>query len=446
MFSFFKSATARRRDEARDLLRHASKVLRYRGDVIAASEVGLLSGACDSLRALIADKSADEAALKSACESLDARLRRHGGRLYPFGVIADWTETFVIAAILAGGVRAFVFQPFKIPTNSMYPTYHGMTAKAYADSEPVPAGPARLWRKLTLGASHLAPLAPVSGEVLIPVHLDASGRVFASPAEREKALDDGILGTGLLKGPADVHTVLVGGTRVSVVTPSDFSFDDALLGAFFPVDSARPVTVQEKWAGVVSAARERGDLLPTSVPSAALLRTRKVVKSGEPIMRFDVLTGDMVFVDRMSYHFAAPKLGDAFVFRTLLVPGMKPRDGTAHPDFFYIKRLVGLPGDTLRVEYPKLMRNGAPATGAVGFEYNNAARHDLGYHGYLADIGGAYPLVDDRRIPVGHYWAMGDNSANSSDSRVFGPVPQQALVGRALFILHPFGDRWGAAK
>lgn len=446
MFSFLRSANARRREESRDLLRHTAKVLRYRGDVIAPAALDRIHEAAGELRERVADKSSDDDALKTSFDKLDALLRRDGGKIYPLGTAADWTETLVIAAILAGGVRAFVFQPFKIPTNSMYPTYHGMTAKVYADNEPEPNAAQRLARKITLGAAHLAPPAPASGEILIPVLLGHNGEVEAAPPEKNKALDDGILGTGILKGPADLHVLFVGDKPAPFVTPAEFSFKDAALAAFFPEEAALPVTQQERWKAVVKAARARGDLVasPDSRYSA-LLRTRKTATAGAPMIRFDVLTGDMVFVDRMSYHFTGPKLGDSFVFRTALVPGMRKPDGT-QPDDFYIKRLVGMPGDTLRVADGRLLRNGVPESGTPGFDFNNAGRRDLEYFGYTPDIGGRYPLYNDREIPSGHYWAMGDNSANSSDSRAFGPVPEAAVVGRALFIIHPFTDRWGRAK
>ncbi len=446
MFSFLRSATARRREASRDLLRHAAKVLRYRNDVIAPAGIERINEAAAELRALITDKSAGEAALEASFGKLDVLLRRDGGKIYPLGTAADWTETFVIAAILAGGVRAFVFQPFKIPTNSMYPTYHGMTAKVYADDEPEPNPAQKLAHKITLGAVHLAPTAPTSGEIFIPVLLGYNGEVEASPTGKNKALDDGILGTGLLKGPADMHELFIGSTPVTIVTPAEFSFKDALLPAFFPTEAAFPVTQQERWKAVVIAARSRGDLVPSPDSRfSALIRTHKTVAAGAPMLRFDVLTGDMVFVDRISYHFTGPKLGDSFVFRTALVPGMKKADGT-QPDDFYIKRLVGLSGDKLRVENGKLMRDGTPQSGTAGFDFNNGARRDLEYYGYTPDIGGRYPLFTDRTIPAGHYWAMGDNSANSSDSRFWGPVPEEAVVGRAIFILHPFTSQWGRAK
>jgi signal peptidase I len=62
----------------------------------------------------------------------------------------------------------------------------------------------------------------------------------------------------------------------------------------------------------------------------------------------------MLFVNRMSYHFSFPKVGDPFVFRTRTIEGLR------HDDKYFIKRLVGLPGDVLQVEGATLYRNGAP--------------------------------------------------------------------------------------
>lgn len=438
MSSIFSSAPDRRK-EAREILRHAEKVVRYRGDVIPAANLAELTVAQSELALLVAEKESGKEALKAATAKLETLLRRDGGRVYPLGMAADWTETFVILAILAGGVRAFLFQPFKIPTNSMYPTFHGMTAEVYTDKDAEPNPAVKAWRKLTLGATHYAPVAPADGEVLIPMKRGLLGDVNFEPAG--KTLDDGILGTRILKGVADSHRLFVGNREITLVVPAEFNFRDALLKSYFPTEAAMPVTEQERWSAVFDKARERGDIVPT--PSGALfLRTHRTVKAGEPVIRFDVLTGDMVIVDRMSYHFVKPSVGDDFVFRTSKVPGFKVKR-----DDFYIKRLVGLPGDTLRVEDKKLFRNGALAAGNIGFDMNNAHRSDLEYYGYGAWISDrSFDLTTPLDIPAGHYWAMGDNSANSADSREFGFVPEEALVGKAVFILHPFTKRWGVTK
>ena len=58
----------------------------------------------------------------------------------------------------------------------------------------------------------------------------------------------------------------------------------------------------------------------------------------------------------------------------------------------------------------------------------------------------AIPLQQEHTVTPGHYFAMGDNSANSFDSRGWGEVPAQDVVGKPLFILHPFTSHWGPAK
>src|ERR1700719_2001262 len=93
----------------------------------------------------------------------------------------------------------------------------------------------------------------------------------------------------------------------------------------------------------------------------------------EVIARGAVDTGDQVFVDKFTYNFVKPHRGDVFVFRTKNIPDIG--DQTQ----FYIKRLAGLPGDSLRIEPPKLYVNGKVAEG-FGFERVMEARD--GYRGY----------------------------------------------------------------
>src|SRR5881394_674289 len=149
----------------------------------------------------------------------------------------------------------------------------------------------------------------------------------------------------------------------------------------------------------------------------------------EVIARGAVDTGDQVFVDKFSYNFVKPHRGDVFVFRTKNIPDIG--DQTQ----FYIKRLAGLPGDSLRIEPPKLYINGKVAEG-FGFQRVMEARD--GYRGYGP---GHLALSDPVRafeVPRHTYFAMGDNSYNSFDSRWWGPVPERNLVGRGSFVYWPF--------
>src|SRR5579864_2732904 len=160
-------------------------------------------------------------------------------------------------------------------------------------------------------------------------------------------------------------------------------------------------------------------------------------RRGEVIARGAVDTGDQVFVDKFSYNFVKPHRGDVFVFRTKNIPEIG--DQTQ----FYIKRLAGLPNDTLRIDPPKLSVNGKLAEG-YGFERVMAAKN--GYRGYgpghiaLSDPGKTF------QVPPHTYFAMGDNSYNSYDSRYWGPVPERNLVGRGLFVYWPFIPHWGLIR
>ncbi|MEI9998239.1 MAG: signal peptidase I [Verrucomicrobiota bacterium] len=111
----------------------------------------------------------------------------------------------------------------------------------------------------------------------------------------------------------------------------------------------------------------------------------------------------------------------------------------------------------IEVRPPVVYVNGKPATGAAAFQ-KEFTRSD-GYPGYtlVGSAEGTGVTKDPSRpedpydannsqtyyVPADCYWAMGDNSPNSKDSRYWGGVPRQNLVGRGYFVFWPFTQRWG---
>jgi signal peptidase I len=147
-------------------------------------------------------------------------------------------------------------------------------------------------------------------------------------------------------------------------------------------------------------------------------------------------------VDRLSYHFVRPQVGQGFVFSTARIPGIGV-------DQYYVKRLVGTPGDTIQIHEPAIYRNGQPITGAEAFALN--ARRSGNYRGYLNGdpTNGAHYLLTDSetiKVPERAFFAMGDNSGISSDGRYWGFVPASEAVGRPLFVYFPFSRRWGPSR
>jgi signal peptidase I len=167
----------------------------------------------------------------------------------------------------------------------------------------------------------------------------------------------------------------------------------------------------------------------------------RIYRRGEIIARGAIDTGDQVFVDKFSYNFVKPHRGDVFVFRTNHIPGIRADPEMGSP--FYIKRLAGLPGDRLRIDPPFLYINGEKAEG-YGFERVMSAKSP--YRGYAP--GHEYLSQPDQwyTVPRHGYFALGDNSYNSYDSRYWGPVPEENLVGRGLLVYWPFHPHWGLIR
>jgi signal peptidase I len=167
----------------------------------------------------------------------------------------------------------------------------------------------------------------------------------------------------------------------------------------------------------------------------------RIYHRGDIIARGAIDTGDQVFVDKFSYNFCKPHRGDVFVFRTNHIPGIREDPEVGSP--FYIKRLAGLPGDMLRIDPPFLYVNGTKAEG-YGFARVMSAKPP--YRGYA--LGHEYLSQPDRTftVPQRGYFAMGDNSYNSYDSRYWGIVPEANLVGRGLLVYWPFHPHWGLIR
>jgi signal peptidase I len=416
MFGIFLSQRHRARHDARNWLHLAAKVCNYRRDQLPPQDLHAVQKGIEDLKARLRE-GADAPKLKMAMEQLEATLRRCGGSCYPKSALADNVEFFLVAAIVFLGIRAFFVQPFKIPTNSMWPSYYGMTHEVFRDPAGEPGSVAAALRLAAFGATTRRIDAPVSGEVVLPlVVAPKRGYTLAHEIVSQRRWI-------FFPGEAARYTLLVGTTPVTVTVPVDFRFDRVVEEAFFDNKATLAELYRENQRGFPLDGR------PVRV------RTGRTVAAGQRILSFAILTGDQLFVDRLTYHFFPPEVGQGFVFRTGNIPGIGS-------DNFYIKRLVGVPGDTLEVREPVLCRNGKPIEGAAAFD-RNARREGL-YRGYVA----AGSLADGHAVtvPEGEFLALGDNSRDSFDGRMWGFVPEADVVGRPLFIYYPFTRRWGPAR
>lgn len=128
--------------------------------------------------------------------------------------------------------------------------------------------------------------------------------------------------------------------------------------------------------------------------------------------------GDHLIANKLVYRFREPERGEIVIFK---FPENTQRD--------FVKRLIGLPGEKVRINDGKIYINGKAVT-----ESRLTSRY------YFNDEG--MPETD---VPSDSYFVLGDNSANSYDSRYWGFVPRKDLLGEALFIYWP-PKRWGIIK
>lgn len=426
----FFSNEEKMRANAANWIELADKVWHFRRDLLSEKESNELLGRTSELRAQLKAR-ADAAKLKLSIESLEGVLRRTGGAMYPKTSLVENVEFFLVAAIVILGIRTYFVQPFKIPTNSMWPTYNGMTPEVYQTPEEEPGALATAGRLLAFGAWPHRVDAPASGEVLIPIGQGGRGYIAWDSAPGRSWL---IFPTTLRE-----YTLFVGDTPVKVKVPLDFDFDWAIYDAFFrsgPDDFYR----QRKLGDILQRAWQAGNFEVRVINGERVrcIKTGKRVNAGERMFSFDEMTGDQLFVDRVSYHFMPPKVGSGFVFRTGGIPYIANRAG----DQYYIKRLVGVPGDTLQIEGTTLVRNGEPIEGSEAFKAN--AEQQGRYPGYQA----SGLLAPGETVSVGpnEFFALGDNSPNSEDGRVWGFVPEKDVIGRPLMIYYPFTRRWGPSK
>lgn len=198
---------------------------------------------------------------------------------------------------------------------------------------------------------------------------------------------------------------------------------------------------------------------PFKIPSGSMLPTLEI--------------GDFILVNKFDYgirlpilnvkvfEVGEPKRGDVMVFRY-------PKD----PALDYIKRVIGLPGDTVEYIDKRLIINGQPVAmepagsyeyvaGGLNFVRAQTYWERIDGHRHTAmvipdlppvilyQVEGAFPHRDNCtynergfrcRVPEGHYFMLGDNRDASNDSRYWGFVPDRNIVGRAFLIWMNFGD------
>lgn len=330
------------------------------------------------------DANADKETLRRIVDDLEKSANKWL-KPYPNAGLRENVEVFLVAIAVAMAIRTFVLQPFKIPTGSMQPTLYGVTAENFRN-QPEVKFPGRLQRMWD-GCVH--------GEFYHELVAKADTEIIGV---RHSEVFRFINKHELL-----VREKIDGNWRERTI-PIWFSPDDRFVG----------------WAG---------------------LDRQQFFAKGEYIFKIKETTGDHLFVDRVSYNFCHPKRGDIVVFATKGIPSLPQNQ-------FYIKRLVGLGGETISIGEDRHVRISGQRLDASTprFEniYNfdpNQLPKDSHYSGHVL-MNSSFLSTPDAEFAVrpDHYFVMGDNTVNSYDSRGWGDFPKENVIGKAFFVYWPISN------
>lgn len=374
-------------------LYEARHLKHMREDILEPSVLAELDAARQALAdaAGQGDPENTEKALAALCGQIDKACPN-----YTFPKARENIEILVVAFAVAMAFRTYFIQPFKIPTGSMQPTLYGITMHPAGKQTLLDIQPLRLAKFLVTGHSHITIRAPISGRIRF-------------------------LGSSRWPGEILLRTDKKGRFKIKRL---DTTYDADIFNientAFrmpdFPIPAAFEMHVNS------------GDM----------------VERGQIIATGKLRAGDHIFVNRVKYNFTRPKRGDVFVFDTSHINHPEIRSGT-----FYIKRLAGMPNETISIHPPYLVANGQKIEEPYPF-HRLLTAEDEGYQGYhlaqyLPDRVRPYLVTekDELRLQADEYLPFGDNTDFSLDGRFFGPIKERDIIGPAFAVYWPPTRRLG---
>ena len=389
------TAKAKARKERKTVLNAARTFLLSYEDLPAYRDGGECGARMGNLRDALARK--DVEGCKSLLEFLDAPKSCAAGR--------EWLDILVVSISVAMAFRAYFYEPFNIPTGSMPPTLYGNHSEPCSpvQATAVDKSPLRWCKWLLTGRMYECFEAPFGGSL-------------------------------------QFRPTQTGHYDMRVVNGATGQVSRQML---VPTDVLHPTETGD------------GPYRQTSFQLPNGLRPGSPVRAGQLLWSGYVATGDFLFVNRWLWNFRHPRRGDVMIFSTT---GIHPReDDRQHlqQGTHYIKRMTGTPNETLAIRNGRLQVDGAepmePRRIAQIQRREKWHEKAYPYAGYRVserpdfDFPGSTLAREGDTVKLGpaEYYACGDNSPSSYDSRYWGPVPAANLRGIAGGVFWPFTHRWG---
>lgn len=386
MLQWFLSSTVR---QAFDLRKHVLNLLAAQRDLLSPEAIKAIEEICEKLRDTVVAK-ADKKMLQAEMTNVET-VANKWLKPHPNASWRENVEVVLVAIAVAMAIRTFILQPFKIPTGSMQPTLYGITHKSFRNEPEVkfPTGFEAFVDSWFRGITYYHVVCEEDGEL---TRIDPPTTVL----------------------PLIKKQIFQVGQRTYTV--------------WFPPD-------QFIASGYSSQNYNRSDL-----------RVGQTFRKGDDIVKLKVISGDHLFVDRLSYNFRRPERGEIIVFETLGIRSL-PQDQ------FYIKRMVAMGPERVRIGDDRHLRINGQRLDASTPRFENVYHltgppEDSKFSGHVNETiarkfnRSLAPIFEDERqefaVRANHYIVMGDNTMNSLDSRAWGDFPQDNVIGKSAFVYWPF--------
>jgi signal peptidase I len=430
------------------LRKHVQRLLNAQRDLMTPAALQLVQGALLELQSAVNDR-VKKKELRKQMEKLE-QVAGKWIRPYPHAAWRENVEVLLVALAVAMGIRTFFLQPFKIPTGSMQPTLYGVNS------------------------------TPDFSPSTVDFSADRPG-IEAQARQQTKVRDALQIPTGWQR----MKEWFEGNTYLHVVAEADGELDSISAPIHFLIFNIRQTIVigghaQTIWfppdCGEQPLESRAGFDIALSSGQHVNFFEGHLFHKGEDVIKMKVSAGDHLFVDRLTYNFRKPERGEIVVFETAGIPADKrinPPYWNIPDDQFYIKRLVGLGGETISlkpdyevtgtpqfyggtVSVGHLVVNGQPLSASTPrFEELYAfpdvpagtkilqyrANHYFG-HALIRN------LVPGQQFQIrpNYLFVMGDNTMNSLDSRFWGDFPATSVIGKSFFVYWPLTKRFGVGQ
>ncbi|TAL04358.1 MAG: signal peptidase I [Verrucomicrobia bacterium] len=388
---WFISKTTR---EATAMHKHVHRILRAQCDLLSPAAMQSVSESLTALAGAIKSNAAT-AELRKGMTALEESANKW---LLPYAHAAwrENVEVLLVALAVAMGIRTFFIQPFKIPTGSMQPTLYGVVSSPD-------------FTRITSEADY---------------------------QEQIKARDALIIPTGWPR----VRDWFGGITYVDIKAKTDGSLDR--------VDDPVGIRILNFYQNLYIGGVAHTLFLPPDygqgdLKTRAGLRLNQEFHQGDSVVRMKIQAGDHLFVDRVSYNFRKPQRGEIVVFQTAGIEESERRRWGVPGDQFYIKRMVAMSDESVKIgDDQHLVINGRRLDASTpGFENVYSGNAESGYIGHVPMQ--RFAEGREYHVRTNHFMVMGDNTRNSLDSRFFGDVDSNEIIGKSWFVYWPITERFG---